>query len=265
MKIAIVFHGLSGGNNFKNGGQKVPGKECFENLQNNLINPARREGHDIDIYYHTWASEDQEEILKLYNPKDYMVEETKSLAKYSFLERLKIYLLNKYLKRNERERKNNIHSKWYSLKRSLELIDRTKSKYDLAISLRFDMVFKREIHLNEFDPDKINFGVWTALSIDGKTILPDEVISKHDISNLKNIERGYPKKSEGFHDFFIATNPSLLIKTFLPVYDNLNTIMKKSGLSNHNIILEVLKRSELLEQVKFCLRYIYDYTLYRWL
>ena len=265
MNVALVFSGLSGGVNSKNGGQSVLGKKCFDNINENLIQPSVVSGHKIDIFYHTWSSNDHDEINRLYNPVSYEVENQKKLAKNNFLEKVKQILLNFYLKRDEKSRKNNIYSKWYSFKKSLTLLEKHKDSYDLIITLRFDMVFKKKININDFNINKINLGAWTALSENGKNIILDEDISKYDISSLKKIERGYPKENEGFHDFFIASNPKLLLNTFKGVYDDLGSLIIKSGLSNHNIILEVLKKHKLLNRINYSLQYIYDYTLYRWL
>lgn len=153
MKIAICLHGLATGFNDK--GIPVSFKEGIESIKENIIGD-----HDVDIFFHTWSKDSEDELVKDYNPCRYKVEEQVEFnhpfgigsTQYSFSPEIQTKLQSMY-------------SRWYSLNKCVELKREEENahdfKYDFVVVLRFDMVlYEPFIKFDNLDPKTMYVSNW---------------------------------------------------------------------------------------------------------
>ena len=86
-------------------------KECFNSLKINYINIREKEGYTIDVYYHTYESDEIQELEKAYQPK------LKDISKFSS----KSTQMNSTIK-------------------ALNLVKETYNNYDEILLIRFDLL-----------------------------------------------------------------------------------------------------------------------------
>ena len=150
MKIAICLFGKFSGVNKRNEIQdfKVP----FEYLKKNILT------NESDIFFHGWDDDENasKELVKLLKPKKYKLEKQKTFhTPYSNFN---------YIKNgpwNTKDALFNIYSRYYSLKQSLLLIDKS---YDIILISRFDTIFYSKINFEIFDPNNFYVSHWNLLS-----------------------------------------------------------------------------------------------------
>ena len=201
MKIAICFSG-----------QPRFVSECYQGIKSNLIDVNRN--HDIDVFVHTWYSEDSaekvlysnelssfsgdakiksgviEDIKKLYSPKKIITDEPKKIISDICFDNASEKYFAGYsssgLTRKEFGdiKVNNLYSMWYSilqsnlLKREYELF--SGKIYDIVIRFRFDNICRRPIVLNDINPDFLYYQEMGQ---------PDRMISDWiNISSSKNMD-----------------------------------------------------------------------------
>jgi len=263
-KIALCFHGLSGGRNFKNGGLIVDGDEAAYNIYQNFILPLKEKFY-VDVFYHTWSGEDRDTINEVYKPVEYHISESRTLYVPSVAEKIKLWLINKLLRRDESRRGNNIYSRWFSLVESLRIVGTSNVSYDYVFVLRFDMVFK-----TKFDPDcvdlaKVLLARWRKYKVNGREV-KDEDLGKTPLSGLKEIPHGYPVVAEhGLHDFIFGGPADYMLGEFALIYEQLSHIINRTGMSNHEILKYKLQTDGRLEDAQYPISYPVDITLKRWI
>ena len=63
-RMAVVFHGIVGGMNGRNGvGLPISVSDCAKTIKHNVIST-----YDCDVFVHTWSMDQEGEIMLLYNP-----------------------------------------------------------------------------------------------------------------------------------------------------------------------------------------------------
>lgn len=266
-RIAVCYHGLSYGENFKKGGLPVTFEKGLESFQRNVVNYNKN--FFFDIFFHSWSNPLEEIIKQKYSPIKYLFEPSKKLVELSLWQ--KTYSIIRALKNQDKEysRYNNIYSRWYSFQKAFSLAESYSKNnnviYDYVLVLRFDMVF-----LNQIDFSKIYLNSFTCGRFigyhDGKNFVADDDVRNINKQDYSIKERGYPFNDEGLQDFFFGANMSFM-KDFSNIYFELKTLIRKAGLSNHKIALHKFLELEKKRKTKLShpLEYITDYYLERWL
>jgi hypothetical protein len=186
MKIAICLYGKFTGVNNRGDiqGFEIP----FEFLKKNIITDG------VDIFLHGWDDNESEsnKLINLVNPKKYILEKQVQFnhpyTHYDFVPNgpwnTKDYLFNNY-------------SRFYSLKKCLELVD---DSYDLILITRFDTVFYEPIPFELLSPDnfyvtnwEINKDGWgfnDAWFISGTKIMKEYSLLFDKLNNYFNLNSG---------------------------------------------------------------------------
>lgn len=260
MKIALCYHGIAKGHNFKDGGLPVGFDYEFDLVKKNLLD--NNKNCQFDIFLHSWSIDYKEEILKKMNPKDFLFEKSKKFIKVSFFNYIKEHIKKKLGKGFEPQRINNIYSRWYSFRKVCELVEKCDENYDLVIVTRFDMCLLSKFDINDIESHKFYSGDWIGLYKDGKEILEQDYKNN---KGIKSIKKGYPFDNEGVQDFFFIADYDYMINSFSRIFKDLKNLIKKYGKSNHLIALGKLKEDNKLQSHQRILDYRKDYFLSRWL
>lgn len=261
MKIALCYHGIAKGYNFKNGGLPVGFSHEFDLMTKNLIDENKN--HQFDIFLHSWSLGAKEEVLNKMNPKQYLFEESKNFKKQSVFFLLKETIKKTLGKGYEPQRINNIYSRWYSFMKVSELVKKSKENYDLVIVTRFDMCLINKFNISNIKKENFYSGDWVGYTNNGIEILEENY--KNKSGNLKLFKKGYPFDNEGIQDFFFISSYNYMINNFGKIFYKLSKLIKKYGPSNHLIALGKLKEDNMLSKHKRILLYCEDYFLSRWL
>ena len=160
-KVALCFSGLVGNLDKYGSGEKIDINLPFEYNKKHIL-----EKNDVDIFIHTWSTEEKDALINLYNPKDYIIEEQIDFGQNS-------------------TRNNAIHSKCYSVMKSVELKKKYEKennfKYDFVMIFRFDSVFLVDLNFSEFD----NNYFWCGANNENST---EHIDDQWFFSNSKNID-----------------------------------------------------------------------------
>lgn len=261
MKVALCYHGIAKGYNFKNGGLPVGYEHEFDLVNKNLIEYNKE--HSFDIYLHSWSLEYEKEIVAKMSPKKYLFEPSKEFKKPSIFKLVKEKVKKSLGKGYEVQRMNNIYSRWYSYKKVCDLVEQSNEKYDLVIVTRFDMCLFRQFNISELDSSNFYSGDWITYYKDGVELLEEKYDSKD--ASLERVSKGYPFDNEGFQDFFFISSQEYMINKFSTIFNNLSALIKKYGPSNHSIAFGKLKEDNKLNKHKRVLTYGSDYFLSRWI
>lgn len=261
MKNAICLHGISSGLSEKALNSNVDMLNVINNLKENLIIP-----NECDVFIHTWRHQGVNELLSLYKPNDACVEDSILFYKNNLIDHVK-HLRRKYLfGLNHKNRKNDIMSRWYSLKKSVNLATKYSHKhgfvYDKVFVTRFDLMLKKKIDMDDFISESFYTGNWSRWFDDLGNELNEIDISRGQLYKFTG-RKGFPFDSEGLHDFWFASNANSIEK-FSLCYDNLENLFKEVGFSSHKIALKHLEKINLLKNIDYLLEFPQDYTLGRW-
>ena len=169
-KVAICFRGKCSDSSIdsKTNNKKfyIDYKKNFKKIKENLINC--NPDYEFDIYLHGWIDNDNKknDIIKSFQPKKYVLEKQKDFSKnYEKYDNYKSLLKKtyKYLSEtdpdvnfddiNFRNCFQNKFSYAYSISKVSELLSNSKQKYDLAISLRYDVDILEPIILKKINSD----------------------------------------------------------------------------------------------------------------
>ncbi|MCX2718545.1 hypothetical protein [Lentiprolixibacter aurantiacus] len=263
MKIALCYHGIAKGKNFKSGGLDVGYRNEFDLIQRNLIwsNPD----HDFDVFMHSWSKEFEQEVVDYMQPLKFDFEEPKELRKAPLLLLIKELIKKALGKDYEFKRLNNIYSRWYSFKRSIDLIAESGNEYDLIIATRFDMSLLSPFLLNNISPSKFYSGDWIG------AFYEDRLLEGYEYGDFKLNPKtvlnpiGYPYDDRGLQDFFFISGTEYMMTKFSKIFDYLDRLIPKYGKSNHFIALGQLKETGMEKNHSRILKYGEDYFLSRWL
>ena len=223
MKIALCLYGLIGsikGKGYeKSGGTDIVLKDCHNSFTKHIINK-----NDVDVFFHTWDTEFEDELVSKYKPKKYKVAPQKIFENT-------IDGPEKYIRRIQAH-----YSRWYSTKYVNELKTiyekENNFKYDLVMVSRFDMIWHTDVLFNELDknifyiPNTTKEGLkwgWPNPSIG----VPHEIADLWFISNSSNMDN--------FSKLYDLINQYILIEK-CPVWKHISNHMlafyhlKKLGL-----------------------------------
>jgi len=248
MKVAICFFGLVGGVVGKDGkGESLDPQIAYDLNYQNLI-----KNNEADVFIHSWSVEHKDKILKLYKPKDSVIEKQRIFepspkllnekglwnnAKTSLKKFLRPVKHKQQLKSRLKE-VNRAYSRWYSTKAVLEMKRKFEREndfeYDAVLVNRLDVGFYTPLEFSDFDLEKFYASHWNDYPCrDNNFTL-----------NKENHNTG-----KGFLDFWFFSN-SHNMDSFGSLYDNID----KYSVSPHN---------SSYEHVNF-LKLNYEYVLYRW-
>jgi hypothetical protein len=123
MKIALCLHGLfnSSTDNTSNG------YDGYNHIKNHILSKG-----DVDVFVHSWQPEKEEEIINLYNPKDYKFEVQKDFS--NLIQERGLNTLTSTPRPPQ-----NVLSHFYSISEVFKLLYETEEKYDIVIKSRFDL------------------------------------------------------------------------------------------------------------------------------
>lgn len=176
---------------------------CFKSFKKNLLDL-----YDVDIFFHTWSSEYDKNILTLYNPKKSIIEK-----QIMFDTNLDEYSLNYIEYYNEVDNLNfknqsskkyyedfvfRTKSRWHSQITSLELLNEYKIKnkiqYNFVVQTRFDIIMKKKLDFENLNLDVMHLVIG---SNHNKSQLLDTLfVSNYDNAvkfiKLKNKLNEYP-------------------------------------------------------------------------
>jgi hypothetical protein len=146
MKIAICLYGKFTGKNERN---EIQGFEIpFSFLKKNVIN------QNCDLFFHGWDDDENEskKLISMTSPKSFILEKQKE-----FNHPYKHYNFVPSGPWNTKKYLDNNYSRFYSLKRSFELIDES---YDIVLISRFDTVFFEKFDLTSLNPENFYVSHW---------------------------------------------------------------------------------------------------------
>lgn len=261
MRVALCYHGIAKGHNFKNGGLPVGFEHEFDLMTENLI--KYNKDCSFDIFLHSWSLDYEKEVISKMKPKEYIFEPSKRFKKPSFLKLVKEKIKKSLGRGYEVNRINNIYSRWYSYKRVCDLVQQSNEMYDLVIVTRFDMCLLSPLDLSLIKADKFYSGDWITF-YDGDNEILEE---NFDVKNLKlkEVSKGFPHDREGLQDFFFISSQEYMLESFGTIFDSLKTLIRRFGPSNHLIAKGKLELDGMLPKHQRVLTYSKDYFLSRWL
>jgi len=151
MRIALCFRGLTGFNKPTTDGESRPlnPRLGFRYHLQSIIQPNLNAGHEIDIFLHSWSIEHKQELLNLYKPKRYLLEE-----QFQFSTKRKVE--DGFLPKDVR-REFGIKSFYASGKKVVDLKKDEERKgqfqYDAVMLLRYDVALKppTKLHIEDYN------------------------------------------------------------------------------------------------------------------
>jgi len=164
MKIAICFSGAI--RSFDT---------CIYSTMRNLINELNKDGREVDIFMHLWNYKEEdnemenkfkwrknkteiERIIKILNPKDYVIEKFDKEQENKIIELSKIDI-KKLDDENKINYGINCCSMYYKIYKSFELAENYSKKnnkeYELYIRARLDFIWEKKIKIEEIEEDKL--------------------------------------------------------------------------------------------------------------
>ncbi len=243
MNSAICLYGIVGGIEGKGGsGENIPFEECYKTYKKHIIDV-----NDADIFIHSWSVDVQDDLVNLYKPKKYQFEK-----QIQFVYNSKVK--SKKIRHKEIDQGFRSLSKWYSLKRSIELMMvyeyENDFKYDWAMLTRFDTLFFVDLDFSKCEPNHLYIPNFNT---------PDG-LGENPNAKLNRINRSATKP--GLSDMWYLAD-SKIINEFTKIYAGVKDY--KYRVSQHKAAWDCLldlgyKRSIL----KYLLYRHYDFELYRW-
>lgn len=142
-KMAVVFHGIVGGMDGRNGvGSFINVTDCAKLIKHNIFSAC-----DCDIFIHSWSVEQQDLIMSLYDPKEWLFQPQEMFG-YSFNDQT--------FKDEDQTHSFRTVSKYVSLERAMILKKQYEIdngfKYKWVMVLRFDLAFFNKLILDNLDP-----------------------------------------------------------------------------------------------------------------
>ena len=267
MKIALCLYGVVGS---AKGKAHLEGSDDILPLGYNKYFKNVLEGNDVDVFIHSWSKDKEREIVDLYKPIRYNIEEQEKFNIPSFV---------RGNTPSEPKRVEFTFSRWRSTQKVLQEKMRHEKEnnfeYDLCLLTRFDVAFETKIDFLKINPEKINFSNWYGVQYDEVSdIFQDgrgifyKLSQKINTDNLKRFKRGFPNDQEGLLDYWIISDNK--INTFSLIYNNLAEYFTPGQcpgsplVSNHKVILHHLKKTNYLKYVDFVLDPTKDHSMIRW-
>ena len=256
-RVALCLYGLVGGKVDKGGG----GGDLDYNIAFNSYQKHILSKNKIDIFIHSWSIDHKEGLIKLYKPKDSIIEpqiDFKNEINLRFKEyyvdftiRIKNMIKNVFRSKkvifySQRDRAFRARSRWYSNKRVIELKKNyeleNNFEYDFVMVSRLDVCFFSDILFSSFDNSYFYASNWNDVNIQ-----PDGSY----MPNKQNNQEG-----RGFMDLWFFSNSKLMDK-FGSLYDNISNYDISPHRSSFQHVAQITKR------VKFKFYRWNDYELVR--
>ncbi len=262
MKVAYCIHGIIGGSKGKDG--KGTSNEVLKLGHQHACNHIFNK-NDVDTFIHTWSIDQKDNIQSLYKPVKIIAEPQ---IKFE---------MSPLLRSNNKEpsRNFNVYSKWYSVKRSLDLLRLHEkeygTRYNCVMVTRFDTAWMVDIVFSQHSMEYFYVPNLCMYYRKNKRIDAMEYWRNHDkmtLSGCVHSHKGWPQaKKWGFWDCWFFGNPALICKLGL-VYDNLDGYIQsernlQKRISNHLITELHLGKFDILKNVKFHLHYVTDTPVVR--
>lgn len=147
MKIAILFHGIAGGMDGKNGyGNPSNLYHCAKFWENNVYGDA-----DYDIFIHSWSTEAQESIVGAFKPTRYAIEPQPTFG-FDIPEETKYHDNNVTMLYKNISRFTSAYIVYNIM---LQYQKETGIEYDYCILSRMDLLFFNKINLNSLEKDNV--------------------------------------------------------------------------------------------------------------
>ena len=250
MKVAVCFYGLVGSISDKNGkGIPLDPKIAYDLYKKNVFDV----NDDVDIFIHSSSIESKERLINLYNPVDFIIEEQRLFPQSKnhpyinkgLLSKIRTYLLKlfknkKYLKLKEFKEVESFraHSRWYSVKKSIEIMKNHELKnnfrYDCVLSTRLDASFFKPLVFKNFDMTFFYASNW------------------NDAPNKqKKIAANYLNQNVGkrFLDLWFFSNSNLMYE-FSKLFDKIHSYTVNPHTSSFKHLTSITKKIK--------------YVFYRW-
>ena len=249
MKIALCLHGLIGSKHpgkswSKWGGEQEVLDECYASFSKHFLSKV-----DVDVFFHTWDEEYENQLVEKFQPKLYKIEPQKVWADEDMVE------WKQYQADDERVQAH--YSRWYAAKEVNSLKNKyefeNNFKYDFVMLSRFDMIWTRDIFFNTYNPSHFY------------------IPGTHDAHGNPF---GWPNSHHGNEvaDLWQISSSENMDK-FCTMYDNINIYINEGcpiwkGISSHMLVKYHLQKLELLPNKIGVLyndmsSYLGDFLLYR--
>ncbi len=262
MKVAMCLSGLSSGLNYKHGGLPV-------SFESEALNYKKyfTDKHNADVFFHSWSSEHENEIINAYNPCDYIFEDKKVLKNptiYDFIYNLYSLLFGGKDK-VELHRLNNIYSRWYSLYKSVTLLENYQIKhsieYDFVLLTRFDLTILSLFDCSELNQNEFYVGDWLGFKNETGLIIPEQDVVNNLSSN--SFHRGYPNNNS-ILDFWFLSSSKNIVK-FSKLFLEIDRLVNKFGPNNHILAYEYILECGMADTLSLYKKQFHDFNLTRWL
>lgn len=134
-KVALCLMGIVGAVEHPNGkGQPVDYRIGYHFHKKHIF-----DHNNVDVFIHSWSTDFEEELVKIYKPKKHLIEPQIEFNQGSL-------------------RKNSIKSRWYSNKISIELKKQyeieNNFEYDFVMVYRFDHILQKDLIFSNYDPNR---------------------------------------------------------------------------------------------------------------
>ena len=179
MKIALCLSGYIG-----NVDKWIKGEEIDYNYGYKYIKEAILDGHDVDVFIHSWSVPHEEGLKQLYNPVSSVFEENKDFKLRNTVSKEELPTPYSFA----------VKSMWYSRKKSVELVEEYQKKnnieYDFILLTRFDIALFKKFEFEKYDKSKIYIaGPVEAKRHRSGKVVPHKINDIYFMSNLENMKK----------------------------------------------------------------------------
>lgn len=217
MKIALCLKGKVGNRKkYATGAQSLDfAKIGFMHWKKNLLDL-----NDVDVFFHNWNPEFEEELVDMYNPKSHKCEKQINFNNCPTTRHFACY------------------SNSYSIMKSVDLMKeystKSNTKYDAVVLSRFDLALQVEVN---FLTEKLDFD---HFHYHGPSPIHKN-LSKNHIHCSVNNGLCCDENSNDYElgDLFFVSNPQIMYK-FSRIYNNLDNLLCRKA-SNHMVSSRHLK------------------------
>lgn len=142
-KVAIVFHGIVGGMDDRNGvGDPIDLETCYKTIHYNILSH-----YDTDVFIHSWSTQNQDILVSLYKPKKFLFQQQEY---FNFKE-------SEITAERETGQAYRALSRYTSLERAIRLKRQEEIeknfRYKWVLVLRFDLIFFNRLNLDNLNND----------------------------------------------------------------------------------------------------------------
>jgi len=204
MKIALCLYGLVGGKVGKDGkGGDLDYQIAYDHYKKHILDK-----NDVDIFIHSWSTDYEDQLVKIYNPKKSIFQKQKRFT---------------WIDRRDNDQKHRSFSRWYSSKYTIDLKKKYEIEngfiYDWVMVSRLDLAFFTDIIFKDYDKDYFYASHWNDA--------PNNKINRFEANKEKHYQ------GIGFLDFWFYSNSKMMDK-FSTLYNH----RKKYNISAHKAARE---------------------------